>query len=148
MKNRSKKMCGHGEFVNQRSEDCSLHTVMFVTLVFKGILSEERKLKLQCPKRYGIRPTDSRHTKLCVMYTFESDLVMNENVRFRFLCTGYFKQVYRYNKFRNALPKTKQKIKNKLFRNIHIDSDFVVNKVSISIYKKYCRRLNYFFYLP
>ena len=28
----SKKMCGHGMFVNQRSEDCSLHTVMFVTL--------------------------------------------------------------------------------------------------------------------
>ena len=68
MKNRSKKMCGHGVFVNQRSEDCSLHTVMFVTLFFKGILSEERKLKLQCPKRYGIRPTDSRHTKLCFCF--------------------------------------------------------------------------------
>ena len=43
--NRSRKMCGHGVFVNQRSEDCSLHTVMLVTLFFKGILSEERKLK-------------------------------------------------------------------------------------------------------
>ena len=50
-----------------------------------------------------------------------------------------FKQVYHYNKLLNALPTTKQKIKNKLFRNvtnIHMDSDFVVNKVSTSLYIK------------
>ena len=86
-------------------------------------------------------------TKLCVMYIFEIALVMNENVSFRFLCTGYFKQVYLYNKLRNALPTTKQKIKNKLFRNvtnIHMDSDFVVNKVSFSIYKKILPKVELF----
>ena len=58
MKDRSKKMCGHGVSVNQRSDVCLLHIVCD----FGYPCSKKVNMALQCPKSYGIRSTYERHT--------------------------------------------------------------------------------------
>ena len=66
MKDRSKKMCGHGVSANQRSDVCLLHIVC--DFLFYGYTcSKEENMMLQCPENYEIRPTNDRHTSLCIL---------------------------------------------------------------------------------
>ena len=58
MKNCSKKMCGHGVSVKQRSEDCSSHIVSDFLICGYPCATKEN-VTLQCPKRYGIWPTSA-----------------------------------------------------------------------------------------
>ena len=61
MKDRSKKMCGHGVSV--------IKEAMFVCyFLFYGYpCSKQENMVLQCPKSDGIRPTNDRHTSLCIL---------------------------------------------------------------------------------
>ena len=66
MKDRSKKMGGHWVSVNQRSVVCYLHFVC--DFLFYGYPCLMKKnMALQCPESYGIRPTNDRHTSLCIL---------------------------------------------------------------------------------
>ena len=54
MKGRSKKMCGHGMSVNQRSNVCQLH--IDSDFLFNGYpCSKKENMALQCLESYGIR---------------------------------------------------------------------------------------------
>ena len=66
MKDRSKKMCGHGVSVNQRSDVCYLHFVC--DFMFNGYpCSKQENIVFQCPKSDGIWPTYDRHTSLYIL---------------------------------------------------------------------------------
>ena len=66
MKGRSKKMCGRGVSVNQRSDVCKLHIVC--DFLFYGYpCSKKKNMALQCPESYGIWPTNDKHTSLCIL---------------------------------------------------------------------------------
>ena len=67
MKDRSKKMCGHGVSVNQRSEVCYLHIVCDF-LLYGYPCSKKVYIALQYPESYGIKPTNDRYTSLCIMH--------------------------------------------------------------------------------
>ena len=63
MKDRLKKICGHGVSVNQRFEDCSLYMYIVCGFMYYGYPCLEREnMTLQRPKNYGIRQTNDRHT--------------------------------------------------------------------------------------
>ena len=66
MKDRSKKMYGHEMSVNQRSDVCLLHIIC--DFLFYGYpCSKKEKMAFQCPESYVIRPTNGRHTSLCIL---------------------------------------------------------------------------------
>ena len=57
----------HGVSVNQRSEDCSLHTVCDFFLFYGYPCNKRENITLQSPTSYGIRLTSDRHTSLCIL---------------------------------------------------------------------------------
>ena len=65
--------------------------ILFATFSFCGYpCSKKANMELQCPESYGIRPSNDRHTSLCIscmfeMYIFKIALVISENVRIAFL---------------------------------------------------------------
>ena len=60
MKDRSKKMCGHGVSVNQRIDVCLLHNGC--DFLFNGYpCSKKVYMALQAAESYEIRPTNDRH---------------------------------------------------------------------------------------
>ena len=66
MKDRSKKMFGHAMSVTQRSHVCELHFVS--DFLFYGYpCSKKENMALQGPESFGIRPTNERHTSLCIL---------------------------------------------------------------------------------
>ena len=66
MKDRSKKMFGHGMSVDQRSDVCLLQFVC--DFLFYGYpCSKKEIMALLCPESFGIRPTNERHTSLFIL---------------------------------------------------------------------------------
>ena len=66
MKDRSKKMCGHGVSVIQISDISLLHIVC--DFLFYGYpCSKKENMASQCLESCGIRPTNDRHTSLYIL---------------------------------------------------------------------------------
>ena len=90
MKGCSKKKCGHGVSVNQKSDVSKFHIVC--DFLFYGYpYSEKENMALQCLESYGIRPTNDRYTVLVnvsckfEMYIFKIAQDIIEYVRIAFL---------------------------------------------------------------
>ena len=96
MKGRSKKMCGHGVSVNQRSDVCLLHIVC--DFLFYGYpCSKKEKWRYSARKvmESGQLITDILVKVSCKfeMYIFKIAQAINENVRIAFL---YVLSIYQH----------------------------------------------------